>query len=86
MTGCLQTYARKHMAAIDGLGFEYEVLKKEPEDITEGPEDGVYCYGLYMEGARCATHCRLLTTCPRTPDTIPHTPHHTTAPHRTAFN
>lgn len=52
MTGCLQTYARKHMAAIDGLGFEYEVLLREPEDITEGPEDGVFLYGLYMEGAR----------------------------------
>jgi dynein heavy chain len=52
MTASLQTYARKYMAAIDGLSFEFEVILTPPEEITEGPEDGVLCYGLYLEGAR----------------------------------
>ena len=52
MTASLQTFARKHMEAIDGLSFEFEVLKEKVEDITVGPEDGVYLYGLFLEGAR----------------------------------
>lgn len=54
MTASLQTFARKHMAAIDGLSFEYEVMRNglQPENITEAPEDGVIVFGLYMEGAR----------------------------------
>ena len=52
MTASLQTFARRHMEAIDGLNFEYEILKQHAEEITEGPEDGVYLYGLYLEGAR----------------------------------
>eukprot|EP00605_Chrysophyceae_sp_TOSAG23-4_P002255 GSChrysophyteH1.ASY1.ANO1.2499.1 assembled CDS len=48
MTGTLQTFARKHMEAIDGLSFEFEVLRNglQPELITEGPEDGVIIHGL----------------------------------------
>jgi dynein heavy chain len=52
MTASLQTFARKYMAAIDGLSFKFEVLAKEPEEVEEGPEDGVYIFGLYLEGAR----------------------------------
>jgi dynein heavy chain len=52
MTASLQTYARKHMEAIDGLSFEYSILRQKPEELTEGPEDGVYIFGLYLEGAR----------------------------------
>ena len=52
MTASLQTYARKHMAAIDGLNFEYEILTVEPAEIKEAPEDGVIVFGLYLEGAR----------------------------------
>eukprot|EP00606_Chrysophyceae_sp_TOSAG23-5_P001616 GSChrysophyteH2.ASY1.ANO1.110.1 assembled CDS len=54
MTASLQTFARKHMEAIDGLSFEFEVLRNglQPELITEGPEDGVIVHGLFMEGAR----------------------------------
>ena len=42
------------MEAIDGLSFEFEVLRNglQPELITEGPEDGVIVFGMYMEGAR----------------------------------
>lgn len=52
MTASLQTYARKHMEAIDGLSFEFEILNTPAEEITESPEDGVIVYGLYLEGAR----------------------------------
>lgn len=52
MTASLQTFARKHMEAIDGLSFEFEILTAEVEDIKDHPEDGVIVYGLYLEGAR----------------------------------
>ena len=52
MTASLQTFARKHMEAIDGLSFKFEILTKSAEEITESPEDGVIVYGLYLEGAR----------------------------------
>lgn len=52
MTASLQTFARKHMEAIDGLSFEFEILTVSPEDITTSPEDGVIVFGLYLEGAR----------------------------------
>ena len=52
MTASLQTFARKHMEAIDGLSFEFEILKVAPEEIVVAPEDGVIIFGLYLEGAR----------------------------------
>ena len=60
MTGVLQTYARKYQVAIDTLSFRYAVLDCEPEEITEGPEDGIYVYGLFMEGARWDDETRLM--------------------------
>ena len=27
-------------------------MKEQQEEIAEGPEDGVYIFGLYLEGAR----------------------------------
>lgn len=52
MTASLQTFARKHMEAIDGLSFEFQILSQSPEEITVSPEDGVIVFGLYLEGAR----------------------------------
>ena len=52
MTASLQTYARKYLAAIDGLSFKFEVKHEAVEEIKEGPEDGVFIYGLFLEGAR----------------------------------
>ena len=52
MTASLQTFARKHMQAIDKLAFEFELLRGSPDSFEEGPEDGVYVHGLYLEGAR----------------------------------
>ncbi len=35
------------------MQFAFEVTEYEkPEEISEKPDDGVYIYGLYMDGAR----------------------------------
>ncbi|RYH31859.1 hypothetical protein EON65_01745 [archaeon] len=51
MTASLQTFARKHMEAIDGLSFSFEILSIPVEQVV-APEDGVVVFGLYLEGAR----------------------------------
>src|SRR3569833_1248063 len=53
MTGALQTYARKHIKPIDLLEFGFKVLKTtDPSIIERAPEDGIYVYGLFIEGAK----------------------------------
>ena len=53
MTGCLQTHARNYKIAIDKLSFSFSVMVEEdPQEVEDPPEDGVYIYGLYMDGAR----------------------------------
>merc|ERR1712072_341042 len=62
MTGCLQTHARLHKIPIDKLAFGFEILKEENlEDFPEAPEEGMYIYGMYMDGARCNRDEILLT-------------------------
>merc|ERR1719217_1855596 len=52
LTGTLQNYARKYKVAIDSVNFDFHVLKKEgAADIFSKPDDGVYIYGLFLEGA-----------------------------------
>jgi dynein heavy chain len=52
LTANLQNYARKKQIPIDTVsnGFVMKDLKRE--EITEGPNDGCYIYGLFLEGAR----------------------------------
>ena len=52
MTGTLQTYARKYQVAIDTLSFKFDVLHQKPEETVDGPDDGIYIHGLFLEGAR----------------------------------
>ncbi|CAG9466170.1 unnamed protein product [Pedinophyceae sp. YPF-701] len=49
-TAALQNYARKFKLAIDSVGFDFEFLDVDQAKYTEPPEDGVYIYGLYLEG------------------------------------
>jgi dynein heavy chain len=52
LTGTLQNYARKYKIPIDTLSYNFSIMNRKPEDLTEGPEDGCYIYGLFVEGAR----------------------------------
>jgi dynein heavy chain len=52
ITGTLQNYARKYSIAIDRISFDFKYLDTlKPEDITQKPADGIYVYGIYLEGA-----------------------------------
>ena len=51
LTGAKQNYARKHKIPIDQIDFDFFV-QDGPNDCQAPPEDGVYCRGLYIDGAR----------------------------------
>jgi len=51
ITGVLQTHARKYEVAIDKLKFSFRILDLLKENLNNPPADGVYVYGLFMEGA-----------------------------------
>lgn len=38
--------------AIDTLTYKFNVMREDPADVTEGPDDGIYCHGLWLEGER----------------------------------
>lgn len=53
MTAALQNFARDQKVAIDLLSFEFLIDDKlKPSDIKEKPKQGVYVYGMFLEGAR----------------------------------
>jgi len=41
------------MLAIDELNFDFKVYDEvEPSELQQKPEDGVFCFGMFLEGAR----------------------------------
>ncbi|VVC38423.1 Dynein heavy chain, coiled coil stalk,P-loop containing nucleoside triphosphate hydrolase,Dynein heavy [Cinara cedri] len=50
LTGAMQNFARRYMIPIDQLCFDFQVQKTDR--IKSPPRDGVYCYGLFVDGAR----------------------------------
>lgn len=61
LTGTLQNFARKQKIPVDTVSFEYQVISTPRKEIKEGPTDGCYIWGLYLEGARWDTESNLLS-------------------------
>merc|ERR1712100_347484 len=67
MTGIKQTYSRKTKIAIDTLTFKTNFTRRnQPSDILSKPGDGVFIYGLFMQGARFDQEKMLMT------ESLPH--------------
>jgi len=52
LTGLLQTTARKNGVSIDALSWEFPVLATEIAGVAQGPKEGAYMHGMFLEGAR----------------------------------
>ena len=50
--GVLQNFARKYTIAIDDVGFESIPTKEHKEDVTAAPADGVFVYGMFIDGCK----------------------------------
>ena len=51
LTGSKQNFARSHKIEIDKVDFDYAVLDGDESTYTEKPADGVYCFGMHIDGA-----------------------------------
>ena len=44
----MQNYVRKHGLAIDGVGFDFDIV--DESGSLDRPRDGAYTQGLFLEG------------------------------------
>lgn len=51
LTGSKQNFARSHKIEIDKVAFDYNVLDGDESLWTQKPADGVYCFGMHLDGA-----------------------------------
>lgn len=51
LTAVRQEVARARKWALDNVVVKTEVLTKDKDDIRDGPSEGVYIHGLFLEGA-----------------------------------
>lgn len=62
-TGTLQNYARANTIAVDTVSFEFIFKDTLTDDmITEAPEAGALCFGMYLEGCKWDYEKHQLTT------------------------
>jgi len=54
VTGASQNFARRYTVPIDNVDFNFEMMPKE--SYKTAPRDGVYVYGLFLEGSRWDKH------------------------------
>jgi len=53
LTGMKQNFARKYVIPIDEIDIDFEIFSdKNGLDKDKAPKDGVYVYGLFLEGCR----------------------------------
>eukprot|EP00834_Sanchytrium_tribonematis_P005770 NODE_373_length_8576_cov_0.988557.p4 type:complete len:367 gc:universal NODE_373_length_8576_cov_0.988557:1908-3008(+) len=52
LTAVMQTTARKNEWPLDKMTLNIDVLKKQRDEIQQGPRDGIFMDGLVLEGAR----------------------------------
>lgn len=51
LTAVRQEVTRAHAWALDDVVLKTELTQKEKDELRDGPTEGVYIYGLYLEGA-----------------------------------
>jgi dynein heavy chain len=52
LTGALQNYARRHVVPIDEIAFDVEPMRRDRRSFHGPPDDGVYVFGMYLDGCR----------------------------------